>query len=93
MKKILITLLATGLAMGAMTDSVSAQKRGKGHRLARLFAKLDANKDGKLEKSEVPAKLWARLSKADANNDGAVTMEELKAAAKKRKKGGKKKKG
>lgn len=40
-------------------------------------------KDGKLTKETVPAPLWERLSKADANQDGAVTKEELEAAHKK----------
>ena len=38
----------------------------------------------------MPAKAWTRISKADANGDGAVTRAELRAACKKRrgKKGG-----
>ncbi len=46
---------------------------------AEMFSKADKDGDGKLSESEVPAEAWARLSKADANKDGAVTKEELAA--------------
>lgn len=83
MKKILTLFLAAGLAATLTCDLAMAQGRGKkGHRGGQLFARFDKNKDGKLTKSEVPAKLWARLVKADANKDGAVTKAELKAAHK-----------
>jgi len=45
-----------------------------------MFARMDKNADGKIGQDEVPAELWTRLSKADANGDGAVTPEEMKAA-------------
>jgi Ca2+-binding EF-hand superfamily protein len=51
--------------------------RGNGER---MFARFDANQDGKLVASEVPAEAWSRISVADANADGAVTQEELRAA-------------
>ena len=86
MKKILTLFLAAGLAAAFTCDLATAQRKGKkGHRGAKIFAKFDTNKDGKLTEKEVPAKLWARISKADANKDGAVTKEELKAAHKGRK--------
>jgi len=46
----------------------------------RIFDRFDANKDGKLTESELPAPVWSHVSQADANQDHAVTQEELKQA-------------
>ncbi len=62
-------------------------KKGK-HKIAKLFKRFDKDKSGSLTSDEVPAKLWERISKADANGDGAVTKAEIKAKRKER--GGKK---
>ena len=43
----------------------------------RLLYAFDANDDGALEEDEVPARVWARLSQADANDDGYVTRKEF----------------
>ena len=43
------------------------------------FAKLDANEDGQLTEDEVTEQAWAKISSADANGDGAVTVAELDA--------------
>jgi Ca2+-binding EF-hand superfamily protein len=94
MKKIMTLLLAAGLAATLTCDLATAQRKGKkGHRGAKIFKKLDTNKDGKISKAEAGDR-WARLGKADADNDGFVTKEELKAFAKGRKgKKGKRRKG
>ncbi len=42
-----------------------------------MFSRFDEDKDGKLSKSEVPAEMWERLSKADENADGFLSKEEL----------------
>lgn len=42
-----------------------------------MFSRFDGDKDGKLSKSEVPAEMWERLSKADENADGLVSKTEL----------------
>lgn len=47
---------------------------------AAMFARLDVNQDGKLTQDEVPAERWEKLAKADADGDGAVSLDELKAA-------------
>lgn len=44
-----------------------------------MFTNLDKNKDGKLTEDEVPAHLWARLSKADKDADGAISKSEMEA--------------
>jgi Ca2+-binding EF-hand superfamily protein len=56
--------------------------RGKGPKGdgGRMFERADANGDGKLEASEVPADIWSHLSVADADGDGAVTRDEVKQA-------------
>jgi len=52
----------------------------RGGRLAPedLIEKFDENGSTELTENEVPERLWERLSKADANGNGAVTLEELK---------------
>ena len=58
---------------------------GHGHRAGgpgkRLFA-LDANQHGALSADEVGTAKWAHISAADADRDGKVTKDEMKAAHK-----------
>lgn len=62
---------------------------GKGKGEPGVFLKrMDKNSDGALTPEEVPEQLWARLSKADSNNDGKVTFEEARANAPERPGGG-----
>ncbi len=42
-----------------------------------IFAKLDANKDGKLVQDELPGQFAERFALIDANGDGGITEEEL----------------
>ena len=42
-----------------------------------IFARFDTNKDGLLTEDEVNEKVWGRIVEADANDDGAVSFEEL----------------
>ena len=44
------------------------------------FARIDADKDGKVTLAEASAHALARFDKADANKDGTLTPEERKAA-------------
>lgn len=44
---------------------------------AAMFSRFDEDKDGKLSKSEVPAEMWEKLSKADDDADGFVSKAEL----------------
>lgn len=48
-----------------------------------IFGKYDEDKDGKLSSTEVPAEMWAKVSKADTDADGLVSKEEMKEAYKK----------
>ena len=44
------------------------------------FTKMDTNNDGALSKDEVGDKRWEHLSVADADKNGSVTKDEIKAA-------------
>lgn len=61
------------------------QGRGRGEQqgqngrpsIDQLFEQMDANKDGKLAKTEVKGPLLDMFSKIDTNDDGYLTKEEL----------------
>ncbi len=44
-----------------------------------IMKRFDKNDDGKLVADEVPEQVWARMSAADENKDGAITKAELEA--------------
>jgi acetyl esterase/lipase len=44
-----------------------------------LFTRLDANKDGKLVRDELPENQRPNFGKIDANSDGAISRDELNA--------------
>lgn len=89
--------LAVSIGLSQVASAEDAPKKGKGG--GGMFAKLDANSDGKLSLDEFTAgktgdaleKAKKRFTKLDADNDGSVTKEEMKAAHA-NKEGGKKKK-
>ena len=60
-------------APGAAAD----EPHGPDHHLLRMIEHLDADKDGTLEVSELPAHLKHHLGDADADRDGVLTKEEL----------------
>ena len=55
------------------------------HDPEKLFAKMDKDGDGKILLADLPERLREHLAKADADKDGALTREELKAAHEARK--------
>jgi len=85
MRKIAVfggVLMALVLAAGfAAADPQPANRPHVGHNPARLIERFDANKDGKLQVSELPDRLRARLAAADTNSDGVLTVDELNAHA------------
>lgn len=56
---------------------------GSEEMMNRLIA-MDANKNGKLEKDEVPERMQSMFSRADKNEDGAIDKEEMTAMARER---------
>lgn len=49
---------------------------------AAMFAKMDINKDGKLDAADREARQMARFDRADANKDGSISRDEFTAARK-----------
>lgn len=45
-----------------------------------LFNNFDSNRDGQLEQSELPGRMWFRVRNADSNNDGFVSKSEFESA-------------
>ena len=71
-------------------DKNSAASRGQGGQpsVEKLLTEMDANKDGKLSKTEVNGPLKDDFSKIDTDNDGFITEAELKNAPKPERQGG-----
>jgi len=68
---------------GAGRGAPGGEGRNADGMLARMLA-MDANKDGKLEKSELPERLQSMLARADKNEDGVLDRDEILAAARER---------
>jgi hypothetical protein len=94
-----IFVASTSFAAEGDKPKGDGEGKGKGARGEGLFAKVDANKDGKIDKDELAGvkeeKLAAMLKKWDANNDGeidekemALAKEAMKKRMEERKKGG-----
>lgn len=66
------------------STGITTSGLGSAANLARNFQRLDKNQDGKLVESEMPADWKARLLKADADGDRAVTLEEIQTALRRR---------
>lgn len=77
-KKILV-LSAAALMLQAI-PALAEEGPGKGDRGAKMFEKLDTDKNGTISEAEFIAKSKERFAAMDANSDGAVTPEEAKAA-------------
>lgn len=77
--------LALGLIAATSAGTVVLSKQGdgdrRGHRIDRLFEKLDANGDGAIDRSEAEAARKDRFARADANGDGVISKDEMTAAA------------
>lgn len=69
-------LLVSSLATPAQQAESSIE------RAKRLFNQMDANKDGKLSKEELPERLRPNFDRVDSNRDGVISREEHQAVAK-----------
>ncbi|MFT4151749.1 MAG: hypothetical protein QM656_16230 [Paracoccaceae bacterium] len=78
-----ITLIA--VALGGLSSVAWAEKgpgprgMGPGFGLERMFAQLDADKDGKITRAEVDAWKAAQPKVEDTNGDGKISADELAA--------------
>lgn len=76
------TLCVLGIAF-FVTNSISGQSTKQEREATpvasaeNLFAKLDANEDGKLTKNELNGTLRHDFKKIDSNADGVITEEEF----------------
>jgi Ca2+-binding EF-hand superfamily protein len=53
-----------------------------------VFQRFDRNRDGKLQKDEIPAAVQQFILPADTNGDDVVTKEELQASRQRQRLGG-----
>lgn len=64
------------------------ERGGQGNRkppqFSELLSQMDANKDGKLDITEVKGRLKEQFSSIDSNKDGFITTEEFKSKAPRR---------
>lgn len=63
--------------------SAGSQRPDAGAIVERMFSRMDANGNGKIETGELPERVRSQFSSADANGDGAIDRAELTAAMKK----------
>lgn len=108
MTKITRTLSLAALACAAMSTVSLAQPGPGGQRpdanasvtradaqarAAEMFARMDANKDGKLDAADRAARESERFARLDANKDGSISQDEFAAAHKQRAGGGEGRRG
>lgn len=66
---------------GTVGQQQGRQQQGGPPSFAQLLSELDANKDGKLEKSEMKGPLENEFTKLDTDEDGYLSESEFKKAA------------
>jgi hypothetical protein len=89
MRKLTLSLIVGGaaVAFGGVASAQPAQapeqamtRTAVEQRTDQAFARLDANRDGKLDQADREARQKVRFDRIDANHDGAVTYAEFTAA-------------
>lgn len=82
MKNIVRTILSAVVAVtfiaGVQAQNEKSPKRPKHMSMKRMLEKMDADKDGKISKSEWTAHHEQRFTDIDANKDGQLEPEEFK---------------
>ena len=72
--------IAVGQKIKSETQSTAAPASGRGPGSfdpQQMFARRDANSDGKLSGDEIPDQMRENLTEIDADGDGSVTLEEF----------------
>ena len=72
-------ILAFTITIGVLGKVHAQQTPGGLPSFSRILNAFDANKDGSIEKSELPPLAWAKIAKADTNGDGLITEKEFEA--------------
>lgn len=75
-----ILILSAAALIFQTVPAMAESGHEKGDRGAKMFEKLDADKDGVISEAEFLAKSKERFAAMDGNSDGKVTQEEAKAA-------------
>jgi EF hand len=70
-------ILAFTITIGVLGKVHAQQRPGGLPSFSRIVNAFDANKDGAIEKSELPPLAWAKIAKADTNGDGLITEKEF----------------
>lgn len=80
-KLFLMAALMGGVALSSTASIAGDHNMMKDHK-GKMMEKIDANKDGKISKSEFMAMHAEKFEKIDADKDGYISKEEKKAAHK-----------
>jgi hypothetical protein len=75
-----LTIAGSAFAQNAAPAQQPCEGHRGGHRLERMTQRFDANGNGQLEVSELPAPMQARVASADTNRDGVLSADEMRAA-------------
>jgi hypothetical protein len=70
---------APAVRVAAVSPSDVTEVKAHVRHVPPRLQRFDANHDGVLQQSEVPARLQGWFAKVDANKDGIVTAEEIRA--------------
>jgi len=85
--KAVAVIVAVSIAAAGTSALAFGKMRGEGERGSRgemRFEQLDADKDGKLSRTELEAGPAARFASTDVNKDGKITADEVTADGHKR---------
>ena len=72
-------ILAFTITIGVLGKVHAQQRPGGIPSFTRIVNTFDSNKDGAIEKSELPPLAWAKIAKADTNGNGLITEKEFEA--------------
>lgn len=81
-----VAAIGTGAAIAHGKDGDKHGGKGRHHEkmVERMFERMDTDKDGSISKAEFDAAKKARFTRADANGDGKISLEEMTTEAQER---------